>query len=321
MRSSWSRTTTPCDETFRRRFDREARIAQTVQHPNVVPVLTTGEHDGLPYMAQRFIEGMSLDDKLKRDGPLDVQTAVRVCTDVAAGLEVLLGAGMVHRDVKPANILLDESGRAFITDFGLAKDTQGSLLTLPGQALGSMDYMAPEQDLRGAGQRGHRHLRAGLRDVPAGGPRSPRCRACGSCGRTCRTVARSPRRPPRDPGAVRGGLAGRAREACRQAASERGRVRAHAGRRRLTASGFSSTGRLLDAPGALSLRQTATSSLGMDDDNPEPAVQRRRHNNSGRPRQRGLRGALRRRRRAVGRDRADPRLQRTGDAPGALDLD
>jgi serine/threonine protein kinase len=133
------------DETFRRRFYREARIAQTVQHPNVVPVVDTGEHEGLPYMAQRFIEGMSLDEKLKRDGPLDVQTAVRVCTDVAAGLEALWGAGMVHRDVKPANILLDETGRAYITDFGLAKDTQGSLLTLPGQALGSMDYMAPEQ--------------------------------------------------------------------------------------------------------------------------------------------------------------------------------
>ncbi len=133
------------DETFRRRFYREARIAQTVKHPNVVPVLDTGEHDGLPYMAQRFIEGLSLDEKLKRDGPLDVQTAVRVCTDVAAGLEALWSAGMVHRDVKPANILLDEEGRGYITDFGLAKDTQGSLLTLPGQALGSMDYMAPEQ--------------------------------------------------------------------------------------------------------------------------------------------------------------------------------
>ena len=138
------------DETFRRRFYREARIAQTVDHPNVVPVLDTGEHDGLPYMAQRYIEGpegrgMSLDDKLKRDGPLDVQTAVRVCTDVAAGLEALWAAGMVHRDVKPANILLDADGNAYITDFGLAKDTQGSLLTLPGQALGSMDYMAPEQ--------------------------------------------------------------------------------------------------------------------------------------------------------------------------------
>ncbi len=133
------------DETFRRRFYREARIAQTVKHPNVVPVLDTGEVDGLPYMAQRYIEGMSLDEKLKRDGTLDAQTAVQVCTDVAAGLEALWAAGMVHRDVKPANILLDASGRGYITDFGLAKDTQGSLLTLPGQALGSMDYMAPEQ--------------------------------------------------------------------------------------------------------------------------------------------------------------------------------
>lgn len=133
------------DETLRRRFYREARIAQTVKHPNVVPVLTTGEHDGLPYMAQRFIEGESLDDRLKRDGPLDTVTAVGVCADVAAGLEALWGAGMVHRDVKPANILLDEGGKGYITDFGLAKDSQGTLLTLPGQALGSMDYMAPEQ--------------------------------------------------------------------------------------------------------------------------------------------------------------------------------
>ncbi|MBV9681887.1 MAG: serine/threonine protein kinase [Solirubrobacterales bacterium] len=133
------------DETFRRRFYREVQIAQTVRHPNVVPVVATGEHEGLPYMAQRFIDGMSLDEKLGREGRLDTHTAVRVCTDVAAGLETLWEAGMVHRDVKPANILLDETGRAYITDFGLAKDTRGSLLTLPGQALGSMDYMAPEQ--------------------------------------------------------------------------------------------------------------------------------------------------------------------------------
>ena len=133
------------DETFRRRFSREARIAQTVKHPNVVPVLATGEHEGHPYMAQRFIEGRSLDERLKQDGPLDVPTAIQISSDVAAGLEALWAAGMVHRDVKPANILLDGNGTAYITDFGLAKDTQGSMLTLPGQALGSMDYMAPEQ--------------------------------------------------------------------------------------------------------------------------------------------------------------------------------
>jgi serine/threonine protein kinase len=133
------------DETLRRRFQREARIAQTVRHPNVVPLIATGEYQGRPYMAQGFIDGLALDQKLERDGPLDTASAVRIGADVAAGLEALWAAGMVHRDVKPANILLDERGRAYITDFGLSKDTQASLLTRPGQALGSMDYMAPEQ--------------------------------------------------------------------------------------------------------------------------------------------------------------------------------
>jgi serine/threonine protein kinase len=133
------------DETLRRRFQREARIAQTVKHPNVVPLIATGEHQGLPYMVQRFIDGLTLDEKLRRDGPLDTAGAVRICADIAAGLEALWAAGMVHRDVKPSNILLDGRGQAYITDFGLAKSTQGSLLTRPGQALGSVDYMAPEQ--------------------------------------------------------------------------------------------------------------------------------------------------------------------------------
>jgi serine/threonine-protein kinase len=133
------------DETLRRRFQREARIAQAVRHPNVVPVVATGEHEGIPYMAQRFIDGLSLEQRLERYGVLDTDTALSICADVAAGLEALQAGGMVHRDVKPGNILLDEHGRAHITDFGLAKDMQGSMLTRPGQALGSMDYMAPEQ--------------------------------------------------------------------------------------------------------------------------------------------------------------------------------
>jgi serine/threonine protein kinase len=133
------------DEGFRRRFHREARIAQTVKHPNVVPVVAIGESQGIPYMVQKFIDGLSLEEKLERDGPLDVAGAVGICAGVAAGLEALWAAGMVHRDVKPANILLDKHGESYITDFGLAKDTQASVLTLPGQALGSMAYMAPEQ--------------------------------------------------------------------------------------------------------------------------------------------------------------------------------
>src|SRR5207302_11357069 len=115
----------------------EARIAQTIKHPNVVPVIDVGEHLGVPFMAQRFIDGLSLEQLLKRDGALEVSRAVEICADVAAGLEALWEAGMVHRDVKPGNILLAEQGTAYITDFGLAKDTQGNLLTLPGPALGS----------------------------------------------------------------------------------------------------------------------------------------------------------------------------------------
>jgi serine/threonine-protein kinase len=133
------------DETLRRRFRREARIAKAIRHPNVVPLIATGEHKGVPYIAQTFIDGRSLEQKLEAEGRLDTATALRVCADTAAGLEALWAAGMVHRDVKPGNILLDRSGRAYITDFGLAKDIQGSLLTRPGQALGSVDYMAPEQ--------------------------------------------------------------------------------------------------------------------------------------------------------------------------------
>jgi serine/threonine protein kinase len=133
------------DETFRRRFSREARIAQSVDNPHVVPVLDTGEHDGIPYLAQEFVEGIPLDQKLKIEGRLDVATTVRICAQVADGLRALWEAGMVHRDIKPANILLDLAGNAHITDFGLAKDSQGSVLTMPGQALGSMDYMSPEQ--------------------------------------------------------------------------------------------------------------------------------------------------------------------------------
>jgi serine/threonine protein kinase len=133
------------DHVFRRRFDREARIAQTVTHPHVVPVLDQGEHEGIPYLAQRFVGNGTFEDAIKKTGTVDLATAVHVCRQVADGLEALHENGLIHRDVKPANILLDHEGTAYITDFGLAKDSQGSLLTRPGQALGSLDYMAPEQ--------------------------------------------------------------------------------------------------------------------------------------------------------------------------------
>jgi serine/threonine-protein kinase len=133
------------DAIFRKRFEREASMAERLEHPHVVPVLDSGEHEGTPYLAQRLIRGGSLDDRLERDGALDIDFALRVCSEVASGLDALHATGLFHRDVKPANILLDEAETAYITDFGLAKDSQGSLLTRPGQTLGSLDYMAPEQ--------------------------------------------------------------------------------------------------------------------------------------------------------------------------------
>jgi serine/threonine protein kinase len=133
------------DDVFRRRFDREARTAARVGHPNVVPVLDTGEHNGIPYMAQQFIRGGSLEERIKRDRRLELDFALDVCTQVADGLDAMHAEGLIHRDVKPGNILLDEADKAYITDFGLMKDREASVLTRPGQALGSMDYMAPEQ--------------------------------------------------------------------------------------------------------------------------------------------------------------------------------
>jgi serine/threonine protein kinase len=133
------------DIVFRKRFEREARIAQTVTDRHVVPVLDTGEQEGIPYLTQRFIRGGSLAEVIEREGKIGLDLATRVCREAGQGLDALHAQGLIHRDVKPGNILLDNEGVVYITDFGLAKDTQGSLLTRPGQALGSLDYMAPEQ--------------------------------------------------------------------------------------------------------------------------------------------------------------------------------
>jgi len=133
------------DESSRRRFEREARVAQRIHHPNVVGVLASGERDGVPYIVQRFIPGGSLADVIDRDGALPAATTAAICGQVAAGLDAVHAAGLIHRDVKPGNILLDGDGTACLTDFGITKDTDGTVLTRPGQAVGSIDYMAPEQ--------------------------------------------------------------------------------------------------------------------------------------------------------------------------------
>jgi serine/threonine protein kinase len=132
------------DEVFLRRFRREVKAAQRIDHPNVVPVLADGEEHGLPYLVQRLIPGGSLADRLQSSGPLSLESAVRMLSGAAGGIDALHGEGLVHRDIKPANILLD-GDTPYVSDFGLAKDSQASNLTRPGQALGSLDYMSPEQ--------------------------------------------------------------------------------------------------------------------------------------------------------------------------------
>jgi serine/threonine protein kinase len=135
------------DEIFLKRFKREAEVAQRIDHPHVVAVVGIGEHEGLPWIAQRFVGGGSLEQRLDKLGALDVHQVIAIAKQVATGLDVLHENGLIHRDLKPGNILVDERGKPYIADFGLAKDHQheGTVLTRPGQALGSMDYMAPEQ--------------------------------------------------------------------------------------------------------------------------------------------------------------------------------
>ncbi len=134
------------DETFRRRFELETSIARRVSHPNVVRVLDSGVHGTSPWLTQTLVRGGSLAERLEQRGALSVQDALGVGDAVASGLDAVHDAGLIHRDVKPANILLQEDGSACITDFGLARDTYNDIpLTRPGQTLGTMDYMAPEQ--------------------------------------------------------------------------------------------------------------------------------------------------------------------------------
>jgi serine/threonine protein kinase len=132
------------DEVFVRRFKREVTAAQRIQHPHVVPVLDAGDDHGVHYLVQELIPGGSLHDRITAAGKLDLATTLQLLTGPAEGIDMLHRSGLVHRDIKPANIMLN-GDRAYVTDFGLAKDSQASNLTRPGQALGSLDYMAPEQ--------------------------------------------------------------------------------------------------------------------------------------------------------------------------------
>jgi serine/threonine-protein kinase len=132
------------DPTYLRRFVHEARAAGSVRHPNLVPILDAGETDGRPYLAAAFVGGRSLGAMIEERGPLPFTDVVRIARQAGAGLDALHAAGLVHRDIKPANILLEPDGTAAVTDFGLAKGPAYTVLTNPGQVMGTLDYLAPE---------------------------------------------------------------------------------------------------------------------------------------------------------------------------------
>jgi len=132
------------DPVYLRRFVHEARAAGSVRHPTLVPILDAGEIDGRPYLAAAFVGGRSLGVLIEEHGAVPFPDVIRIAQEAGAGLDALHQAGLIHRDIKPANILLELDGTAAVTDFGLAKGPAYTVLTNPGQVMGTLDYLAPE---------------------------------------------------------------------------------------------------------------------------------------------------------------------------------
>lgn len=138
------------DDAFRERLIRESRLAASLNHPNVVPVYDTGEEEGTLFISMRYVDGPDLRTLLEA-GPLPLDQVVRVITQVGAALDAAHARGLVHRDVKPANILIEPAtgeppGHAFVSDFGLTKHIDArSGATASGRFVGTIDYMSPEQ--------------------------------------------------------------------------------------------------------------------------------------------------------------------------------
>jgi len=142
------------DEVFARRFAEESRIAASIEHPNVVPIYAAGEERGVPFIAMRYVSGADLARRLVKDGRLGPALAVELIAQIGNGLDAIHAAGLVHRDVKPANVLLsgaEGAEHAYITDFGVARNVSTeSGLTQTGRFVGTLDYVAPEQISGGA---------------------------------------------------------------------------------------------------------------------------------------------------------------------------
>jgi serine/threonine-protein kinase len=133
-------------EQFLKRFEREARVMAALSHPNLIKLLSI-EHDELPFLVMPFVEGHSLSKHLKSRKRLSAREALPILAQLCEGLGYLHSRGIVHRDVKPDNVLLSSDGHVTLLDFGISRKGGPSELTVPGQMLGTVRYMAPEQAL------------------------------------------------------------------------------------------------------------------------------------------------------------------------------
>jgi serine/threonine-protein kinase len=129
------------------RFRREARAVAQLSHPHIVGVIDAGEDDGRPYIVLEYVEGETLKDRIRRLGRLPVAEAVAYSIEIARALGAAHARHIVHRDVKPQNVLIDEEGSAKVTDFGIARTLEEDGLTADGRVLGTTDYVSPEQAL------------------------------------------------------------------------------------------------------------------------------------------------------------------------------
>ncbi|HSR94155.1 MAG TPA: protein kinase [Solirubrobacterales bacterium] len=127
------------------RFRQEARAVAKLTHPNVVSVIDAGEDGGHPYIVFEYVKGETLKQRIARVGALDTQEAIAYAIEVGRGLSVAHARNMVHRDIKPQNVLIDEEGRAKLTDFGISRQLEQAGVTATGRVLGTTDYVAPEQ--------------------------------------------------------------------------------------------------------------------------------------------------------------------------------
>ena len=133
------------DPQFRVRFEREAKIIAQLEHPSIVPVYDVGEENFQPYFVMRYMGGGSLTDRIKKAGTLTVEQATKIIEQVAPGLDEAHAKGIVHRDFKPGNILFDNKGAPYISDFGIARVTQSAGNVTGSAIIGTPAYMAPEQ--------------------------------------------------------------------------------------------------------------------------------------------------------------------------------